>query len=155
MKRILFAVTILLSMGLMSPAFAADAGPDASVEVADEVPSEAPVDTADTAPAVPNPVSVIGKVIQFAKTGEGVGAIGGILLLLVWIARNLVLKRVDWANTRFGGYAISFGLAVVPLMALSMYETGRFDAALLLSTALGALASGKVHSMATKEPASG
>jgi hypothetical protein len=65
-----------------------------------------------TDPAI-DPVSELGLLVQFARTGEGRLALGAGLVLFVWALRALLKPRIAWFGTPAGGYLLGFGSAAI------------------------------------------
>lgn len=63
------------------------------------------------APSVDNPTGTLVELVTFARTGKGRLAIGCAIVLLVWLLRNHILKRVAFFGTKLGGYVAGFGTA--------------------------------------------
>lgn len=89
-------------------------------------------------PSVDDPAGLLADLVTFARSGKGRLAIGAGIVLLVWLLRRHVFKRVPWFTTQLGGYVASFGTTAL------LYVGGALgaDMAISLDIIADALATG-------------
>lgn len=83
-----------------SPASGSAAAPAAIVE---------PPVTEPPLPSIDDPAGTLADLVQFARSGLGRLAVGAGIVLLVWLLRRHVFRRVAWFSTTLGGYVAAFG----------------------------------------------
>lgn len=101
-------------LGKVSQPAAASDGSDASPAPAAPVAAPAaPKAEQLPLPSADNPTGTLAQLITFARTGKGRLAFGAGIVLLVWLLRSVVFKRVPWLQTKTGGYLFGFGTTAI------------------------------------------
>lgn len=89
-------------------------------------------------PSIEDPAGTLADLVQFARSGLGRLAVGAAIVLLVWLLRRHVFRRVAWFSTTLGGYVAAFGSTAL------LYVGGVLgaDMALTIDVIADALATG-------------
>lgn len=81
--------------------------------------------------------------ISFLTKGENLPAIGAALVLVVGFVRNVLLAKWPWAQTKLGGYVLSWGITSVTFIGTSLEQHVAVSLRLVeIAFATGLLASG-------------
>lgn len=92
---------------------------------------------AGTGAPVDDPASMIAQLYEFMRTGRGTMAVGIANLLVVWVLRNLLAKKISWFGTMLGGYVLGFGTAALEYVGVALYSEASITLGLFLN-AVGA-----------------
>lgn len=84
-----------------------------------------------------DPVDLLTRLYEFMRTGKGTMAVGVANLLVVWLARTVLSKKIAWFGTMVGGYVLGFGTAVLEYLGIGITTTGMFTFG-MLANAIGA-----------------
>lgn len=100
----------------------------------------ASADTGSAALSPDDPVSALGQLYDFMRTGKGTAAVGVALILVVWLLRNLpVQKWKDLVGTPTGGYILVYGTALLTYVGTGLASGNALTAMMLLNAAGAAL----------------
>jgi hypothetical protein len=137
MRTIILAATLLAATLVTTPATAQteDAAPatedaaKAEFEVAptvtapDSEPATASESEAETAKSEPDSEDLrtdAKEIETLVRAGKYAMALGALLLLLVAVFRKWIFGRVDWFQTKKGGYAAAGGMALATMIGLTL-----------------------------------
>jgi hypothetical protein len=139
-------MVVALGFALVSPLVFADAGPEApaNVAAAADVVGEAGKVAASTV----DPGSTVGNIIRAFKDAKWLVLTGNLIILLAWGIRKIPL---DFLKSRIGGYIVATLATAATVIGLPLAAGAAFEWGMLLTLALGVLATGKVHDLATKK----
>ena len=133
-KKLTLTLTILAATLVARPATAQI---DAAPEAIDGAPAafDAGTDSETTKPATApeseaeapeseddgEDLGALGKeTFDLAKGGKWLAALGALMFFLVALFRKVIFKRVDWFQTKTGGYAAAGGIAFATIVGLSI-----------------------------------
>lgn len=80
----------------------------------------ASANTGHTPPVVDDPISLIDQLYQFMRSGRGTAAVGVATMLLVWILRAGLARKIAWFKKPIGGYTLGFGVPTLEYLGIAL-----------------------------------
>ena len=77
------------------------------------------------------------ETLDLAKAGKWVAALGAFMFVLIAVFRKFIFHRVDWFQTKKGGYVAAGGIALATIIGLSIKLGFSVDVVLAGLTAAG------------------
>lgn len=67
-----------------------------------------------------DPVQLITQLYEFMRTGKGTVATGVAMMLVVWVARNMLGRFIPWFKTMIGGYVLNFSTSSIAYVGVAL-----------------------------------
>lgn len=103
-------------------------------------------DDAHANPAKEDPIGTGGQLIQALKDGQWLVAFGFALLLLVFVLRwVLAAMKIEWANSKPGGFILAFGTSLALTLGIAFSSGAGFSLGLAIAAGGAAWAAAGIH----------